>query len=342
MTSDFCFRPSAADITTLACPEGFAPTLTVVVDTEEEFDWSAGFDPANRSVANIAEQWHAQAVFDQFGVVPTYVVDYPVAANPAAAQALREFLRQGRCDIGAHLHPWVTPPDECRVPPALSYPGNLPAPLEFAKLKTLTEKIEDTFGHRPHIYKAGRYGLGPRTREHLVALGYRVDVSLVPHTDFSADGGPDYSAVTPAPAHYGDLLALPLTVTFAGILGGAGAGVFNSINAPIGRALRLPAIAARLGLLEKLRLSPEGHDLDDMRRQVDAALRQGIRVFMLTYHSSSLLPGGAPYVRDPAQRAAFVAKLHGIVSYFLSRPRARSLSVDALARALRGSTPDRQ
>jgi len=37
-----------------------------------------------------------------------------------------------------------------------------------------------------------------------------------------------------------------------------------------------------------------------------------------------------------------VAKLHGIVSYFLSRPRARSLSVDALARALRGSTPDRQ
>src|SRR3546814_11173699 len=72
--------------------------------------------------------------------------------------------------------------------------GNLPPELEHAKLAALTEAIAGAFGARPVVYKAGRYGVGPATAGILEALGYRIDVSVVPFPDFSDDGGPDFSA----------------------------------------------------------------------------------------------------------------------------------------------------
>jgi hypothetical protein len=91
-------------------PEDQPPRLLVVVDTEEEFDWSRPHARENTSVTAIAAQGRAQQVFDRHGIVPTYVIDYPVAASPAAVEALRAFADRGRCRIGAHLHPWVNPP----------------------------------------------------------------------------------------------------------------------------------------------------------------------------------------------------------------------------------------
>ena len=49
----------------------------VVVDTEEEFDWSAPFDRGSTSVTAMREVWRLQAVFDEFDIVPVYVIDYP-------------------------------------------------------------------------------------------------------------------------------------------------------------------------------------------------------------------------------------------------------------------------
>src|SRR3546814_10955242 len=71
----------------------------------------------------------------------------------------------------------------------------LPPELEHAKLAALTEAIAGAFGARPVVYKAGRYGVGPATAGILEALGYRIDVRVVPFTDFSDDGGPDFSAI---------------------------------------------------------------------------------------------------------------------------------------------------
>ncbi len=56
------------------------------------------------SVESTAEQHRAQEVFVRHGVVPTYMVDYPVAMSEQAVQVLGGFLADGRCEIGAHLH----------------------------------------------------------------------------------------------------------------------------------------------------------------------------------------------------------------------------------------------
>ena len=84
----------------LTPPASWPPTLVVVIDTEEEFDWTAPFDPANTAVTNIGFQPLAQSIFDSHGLVPTYVIDYPVATTPSAVAVLRTSRRKGGARSG--------------------------------------------------------------------------------------------------------------------------------------------------------------------------------------------------------------------------------------------------
>ncbi len=300
-------------------PDDAPPLLLVVVDTEEEFDWAAPFDRDSRAVHNIPEQAHAQAVFDSHGVAPTYVIDYAVADDAQAAGLLGGWQREGRCLVGAHLHPWVNPPDEEAVTTFNSYPGNLPAELERAKLARLTDRITETVGVRPTIYKAGRYGLGPNTTAALDALGYEIDLSIVPATSFAGDGGPDFRRFPHAPYWFGPeerLFEVPLTRGFPGILGDAAPAVHRAIAGPLGRALRLPGILSRLGIVERIPLTPEGVSLEENKRVVRYLAGRGRRVFTYAYHSSSLLPGGSPYVRTVDDRDRFVAGIDDFLTFF--------------------------
>jgi hypothetical protein len=319
----------------LTPPASWPPTLVVVIDTEEEFDWSAPFNSANTSVTNIGLQPLAQGIFDTHKVVPTYVVDYPVASTPASVAVLGPFAVDGRCEIGAHLHPWVNPPVEGPIDVWHSYPGNLPAAIEQRKLIALTEAITANFGIRPTVYKAGRYGIGVATPAILVDMNYKVDISVVPHTDFSADGGPDFRDAPEVPFMIGDdLCEVPLSVHFVGRLAANGPYLFRRLSGRAARRLRLIGICDRLGLLTRLRLSPEGHNLSQLTRQTRTAFAAGTRLFMLTYHSSSLLPGATAYVRTEADRRDFLATLDGYLRFFLTELGGRTDTVTRVAAAL--------
>jgi len=319
----------------LQLPSDWPPTLIVVIDTEEEFDWGAPFDSRARSTENIFYQPLAQEVMDRHGVVPTYVVDHPVADTPAAAAILRKIAEDGRCEIGAHLHPWVTPPHEEAVNEFNSFPGNLGPALEREKLARLTDRIELAFGKRPEVYKAGRYGIGPATFSTLQELGFWIDASVVPHTDFSDRQGPDFTKFPAGPFRpVPRILELPLSVHFVGALASAGSAFYPLLGFQPGARLRLPGIAARLSLLERLRLSPEDHSLADMLRQTRAALRRGERYFMLTYHSSTLLPGATEYVRDESDRSRFLKRLDGFLQFFLTECKGQTRNIQAVAGAL--------
>lgn len=329
-------RSVFSDRQPLRAPATLPPTLMVVVDTEEEFDHSAPFG-TDSSTTNVALLPMSQMVLERHGVVPTYVVDYPVAISSEARDVLLPWLKAGRCVIGAHLHPWVNPPQEGPVDEHDSYPGNLPFELEHQKLAYLTEAIADRLGVRPTIYKAGRYGVGPATADTLINLGYRIDISVVPYTDFSMRHGPDFNDFADTPFEISPgLLGLPLTVSFVGALAGSGQKLFPILNGRLGRAVRLPAFASRLGLLERLRLSPEGHLLNDLIRQTHAALACGQRLFMMTYHSSSMLPGANPYVRTQADRERFLATMDAYLRFFHEEVGGQSATVTDVADLIQG------
>jgi hypothetical protein len=301
--------------------QGHPPVLTVVVDTEEEFDWEQPFSRSSTGTSSIAAQPLAhERIYDAMGMVPTYVIDYPVATTPGAYRVLRRLMEEGRCEIGTHLHPWVSPPHEEEVNRFNSYTGNLPPTLERAKLEQLSRAIADSFGRAPRVFKAGRYGLGPQTSQTLAALGYEVDASVVPHTSFTDDGGPDFRAFDVHPYWFeaGDrrLLELPVTAGFCGRLRQGGVRWYEALQTPMARQLRLPGIASRTGLLERLRLSPEGYALPDLQRLARTLVHDGCQVLTLTYHSPSLVPGHTPYVRDAADLERFLGNIEALLRYF--------------------------
>ena len=295
------------------------PLLQVIVDTEEEFDWEAPFNRDSITVRSVDAQAGMVPVFARHGLTPTYVVDYPVATTPSAIAALRSIFDAGQCLIGAHLQPWVNPPAEETVSVANSYPGNLPAELERRKLGVLTDAIEAAFGQRPTIYKAGRYGLGPATAETLAALGYEIDLSVVPHSDMRRRSGPDFRFWPDRPSWFGPanaLFEIPLTRGFAGRWAGRGPALFPATQTLAGRTLRLGSLLARGGLLERITLTPEGSTLSEQKRLLHAMRDAGHRVFSLTYHSPSLMPGCTPYVRTSNDLQRFQDTIVGLLDYF--------------------------
>lgn len=297
------------------------PHLLVLVDTEEEFDWNGGFDRSNTSVAAMEHIGGFQGICDSFGIQPTYLVDYPVVSQEQGRRDLLAFFRSGRAQIGAHLHPWVSPPFEEEVTVHNSYPGNLERRLEFEKLKQLTEAIEQQFGARPQVYKAGRYGFGPNTAEILSELSYTVDLSASPPRGFSDDGGPDYTHFSSRPYWFGkELLGLPLTGAYVGFLKhGAARSIYLKATHPSLSWARLPGVLSRLKAVDRLQLSPEGgYALSDLKRLTQHLLRGGERVFSLALHSTSMCPGHTPSVQTEQDLAAFLATLRGYFEYFLN------------------------
>ena len=324
---------------------GVAPELLVVVDTEEEFDWAGPLSRASTATRSIPAQQAAHDIFDRFGIVPTYVVDYPVATDPEAVAILGALRREGRAAIGAHLHPWVTPPHDEAVTAANSYACNLPPDLERRKIETLTATLEAAFGARPTVFKAGRYGFGAGTRRVLCDLGYKVDCSILPYTSFAGDGGPSFYGAPGRPVWLDPerrLLEVPLTAGYIGAFAGIGGRIqplFDNVHAA---RLRIPGLLARTNLVARSRLTPEGVSAEEQCRLLDALVRRRQRLFTLSYHSPSLSPGNTPYVRDEAALAGFLGRIERVLTYFRDTLGGAFTTFDAVharesaARAARG------
>ena len=295
--------------------------LIVVIDTEEDFDWSLDFSRQNTSVRSIRSLEKIQLLFEEYRILPVYVVDYPVAFQSDGYRPLKEIHASGRCLIGAHLHPWVNPPFEEEVSRRNSFPGNLPRSLEAAKLRILGDLIGERFSSRPVIYKAGRYGVGTNTADILEEQGYTVDLSVCPYTDYSPEGGPDFTKYPVLPYWFGKnnhLLEIPLTVGFVGWLRFWEDLYRLARSFPFNR-FHLGGVLARAGLLNRIWLSPEGYTLAENIALLRALYRDGLRIFSFAFHSPSVQPGNTPYVTSQSDLERFLSQCRGFFDYFMGQ-----------------------
>jgi glycosyltransferase involved in cell wall biosynthesis len=295
------------------------PVLITTVDAEEDFDWTRPISRAATSVTSMRSQHLAHRVFERHGAIPTYMVDYPVASKDEGRGPLRELIQSGACQIGAQLHPWVTPPFVENVSARNSYQGNLPAALEFGKIQVLTEELEAAFGTRPRIFRAGRYGVGPNTGDLLRHFGYEADSSVVPCWNFADKGGPDFRHMTAWPCWIDperSLLELPVSSAIVGVAADLPSVLSSRLFGGRSEQVGLPSVLANLGLLERIKLTPEGMTISEAKRLVRHMANIGHKVFVLTYHSPSLEPGHTPYVRSKEDLTRFLAWLSEFYDYF--------------------------
>lgn len=318
MTNDGSLVQAPDPADRIALPADFGARFMLFVDTEEEFDWSAPFDRAATAVTHMSGLARGQTWFAGAGIVPTYVIDYPIADSPAAAALLGQWASDGACAIGAHLHPWVNPPHVEEVSLANSYVGSLPEAVERAKLRALTDRIEQTTGVRPVAYRAGRYGVGRNSARILEEEGFRLDSSVRPRFDYRGQSGPDFSAMPLQPWWAGpnrSLIELPLSTAFTGALRGLGGPLHRAAE---GRG-RLPGALSRLGLLSRVPLTPEGVRAEEAIAAIDALLADDVPVLTLSFHSPTLEPGHTPYTRDAADLAAFYSWWDSVIGHLASR-----------------------
>jgi hypothetical protein len=313
------FTPVSAS-QNLVLPATQKPVLLVVVDTEENFDWGAPYSSSSVAVHGMEQIERLQSAFDRRGVRPIYMIDYPIADQAEGYGPLAPIVSSGRCEIGAHVHPWVNPPVTEEINSRNTYPFNLHADLEAEKLRTLSATIYANLKVKPTAYKAGRYGIGASTPQALLDQGYRVDLSVVPTREYTGDGGPDFRAFNATTPFWIDkerkLLELPLTTSFTGMLSNWGHSFFHLTDSKLGRLFHLPGIFARLGLLNRITLTPEGVTLREAKALTHRLLARGERVFTIAFHSTSLTPGSTPYVTNEAQLAAFYKWLDDYFAFF--------------------------
>lgn len=300
-------------------PSKDQPRLIVVIDTEEDFDWDSPPDRNRVDVSSMEHVYRVQDIFDEFAIVPCYVVDYPIVSQEAGYRLLQQYHREGRCEIGTHLHPWVTPPYDEVLTRSNMYPGNLSRDLESLKIQSITTRIAEVFGEPPISYKAGRYGFGPNTADILAEQGYRIDLSHCPPVDCRQDGGPDYSRCHAEPGWIGknnDLLEIPVTGAFTGFARGLAPTLYTAANRL--RAVKVPAIFSRLSILDRLILSPEGFHSGEHKKLTRALYNQGVRTFTWSFHSSSVAPGLAPYVKTTEDLEAFLHLFRQFFDFFFN------------------------
>ena len=301
-------------------PSETPPQLVVVIDTEEEFDWNAEPDAGATRVSAMAHIDRAQNIFNEYGIRPCYVIDYPIASQSQGYSVLKEFAQKGQCEIGAHLHPWVNPPQEEALSRSNMYPGNLDKSLELQKLRILRDTIQENLGSPPVAYKAGRYGFGPNTTGILQELGFDIDLSICPPLDSRSDGGPDYRRADAHPFWFGGtekpILELPCSGGFIGWASPVAIPLYQT--AQVFRKLKAPGILSRLGAVDRLMLSPEGFSPAEHIKLTRALYGQGVRTFTWSFHSPSVVPGNTDYVQNDHQLQAFLDKFRRFFDFFFN------------------------
>ncbi len=288
----------------------------VTIDTEEEREWGSDYlDHKQYTVKNIEWLPALQDVFNKHGVIPTYLIDYPVAASDTAVDVLKSFQDEGVAEIGAHLHPWVNPPYEEERTVANTFPSNLNPALQQKKMQVLTDRIAEAFGQAPLSYRAGRYGFDHTTIPILEQLGYKVDSSVVPFRKRKKAYEPEFgylpsiepyrlNAVNVKAEGATDILEVPVTVGFNRTIP-------TWLEA---RYIDLPNIGLRRILkkaadIDLYWLRPSYANLKQMLQLSDAMIAKGATFLNMMFHSNELMPGGSKYCDSQQDVNAYLDRL---------------------------------
>jgi hypothetical protein len=298
------------------------PRLFVSVDVEEEFNWSRPFSRTGYTVRSPLRLERLERLCWRFGIRPIYFVDFAVMTSAEAVARIRQSLEAGRCILGAHLHPWVTPPYEETISHRTSFPGNLPADLERKKLETLMARLEECFGIRPVYYRAGRYGIGPSSFGNMAQFGIRFDMSCLSGADLRFKDGPDFRLVEPVPYTVrapNDIIEIPVTRGYVGMASKHGRHFEALIERPAAQKLLVGAALRRLGILDRIALCPEANSVDDQIALTRRLLDLGVRCFSLSLHSTSLVPNATPYTRNEAEVDRLCERIEGYLNCFFEQ-----------------------
>ncbi|MGD0552343.1 MAG: hypothetical protein ABSB25_06795 [Sedimentisphaerales bacterium] len=284
-----------------------AGIFCITIDTEPDCDvhWKRSrpltFESVTFGIPSIL-----RPIWDKFGIRPVYFVSPEVVENDQCCRTLKDEMGRG-AEMGTHLHSEYIEPQRKYEDISGTASDEFPcfaydAEIESAKIKNLTELIEKKLGVRPVSYRAARYGADLDTIKALEKLGYKVDSSVTPDTDWRSYGGPDHSRSPKQPYfisrtdYYsaGDSKILEVPITVSG--------------------KRLPFLPGMWMFYRWLR--PTHMTAFEMKSLISEFARSyPSPVLNLMFHSMEVLPGKTPFVRTKLGQKMYLCRLNSILRY---------------------------
>jgi hypothetical protein len=247
-------------------------------------------------------------IWDKFSIRPVYFVSPEVVGNDECCRTLKDEIRRG-AEIGTHLHSEYIEPQRKHEDISGTVSDEFPcfaydAEVELAKIKNLTGLIEKKLGVRPVSYRAARYGADLDTIKAIAKLGYKVDSSVTPDTDWRNYGGPDHSRAPKQPYfisqtdYYspgiGTILEVPITVSGKRFLMLPDKWMFYRWLRPT----HMTAFETRILVAE-------------------FAKNYSSPVLNMMFHSMEILPGKTPFVRTKLGQKMYLNRLSSILRYMI-------------------------
>lgn len=297
--------------------------LVVTIDTEED-QWG-GSSHDGFSFKNIERIPSLQCLFDKYDVIPTYLITYPVAKDENSVKILRRIFDDGKCEIGTHPHSWNTPPYNKEKNPLYHMLHNLPPEVQSKKISSLHDVIFKQFGVEPKLFRSGKWGVDMGLLKVIENLGYEVDTSITPYTDWTFNDGPDLSKFSPKPYwvggdhnnggnHGNGLLEVPATIGYLQRNYQFCSKMDAVMDNLIFNKLRVKGILSILRLFNKVWLSPEQSDDKSMISLTRRLKKKDYRVINMFFHSQSLIPGLSPFVNKGVS-VWFLKRIEDFLSY---------------------------
>lgn len=323
--------------------------LIITIDTEADNQWDRSEHIELRNIDYIPR---FQELCDRCDFRPTYLITYEMATSDKFIEKIGPYQTENRAEIGAHLHPWTTPPfipltgNDAKYHP---FPHEYPKEVLREKLTVLTDTIEKNFGKRPVTFRAGRYGFAGKVASILSDLGYIADCSVTPLVSWKkimgnpqGKGGPDFSGVFPHP-YFLDLsdctkegisrlLEVPVSIFF---LQGP---LFNKCFHLLKTYLR-DHQSFMLRALYKLGMKPvwfrpyPGRDVKKLIQVYQIARLLQLDYVEMIFHSSELMPGGSKNTKTK-ESIEQLYKIFQSLLQFLSHEHVESVTLADYARSM--------
>jgi hypothetical protein len=295
------------------------PAFLVTIDTEGDDLWSRPREIGTRNAAFLPR---FQALCEENGLAPTWLVNHEMALCPVFRRFALAVLARGTGEIGLHLHAWNSPPlvaltdDDFRHQPYLvEYP---PALME-EKIARLLALLRERFETPVVSHRAGRWALDSTYARLLVRHGIRIDTSVTPGLSWAGmpgapqgRGGSDYRGFPRQPYRVdlgridrpGDSALLEVPVSLQR----------SRLHRLAPWAYHVPRLRRRAWAHRPMWqwLYPDGRNAVSMRELFDAELARGSPCLVFVLHSSELMPGGSPQSPDEASIEALYRDLQGL------------------------------
>ena len=162
----------------------------ITIDTEGDDLWNkkiTKYGLKEISTENAKNLERFQLLCEKFDFVPTYLVNYEMSMAQPFVEMARSALRDGRMEIGMHMHAWNSPPIQ-HLPynprGTHTYIGEYSKRLQWEKMRYLTMHLEDVFQVSITSHRSGRWWFDEFVLKCLKKLGYLVDCTVTPYVSW--------------------------------------------------------------------------------------------------------------------------------------------------------------